>query len=292
VISPNTKVKAGTFVEKVYDLSKPSGELVVDFFSLNFKKEPIFVDGLLGVSFATTIPKVNANSKVGIKFYFGESYTHASIKFEGQEKEIEVPLGLETKKDDEPKEKEMKPFHLVMCLDNSGSMAGSRWNALMDCVKKILSEHQNGASSESIVSIILYDGTATTPVKFEPITQKDSIFSKISFRGGGTDYANALTCAQEVLVSNDNTTYVPVLLFLSDGECGNGDREMEVLKNTFSSHGLQIYVIGFGNEVSRLQDLAKLGGGKYFDPKDNLGLMKVFEEISDELSRLVNGSNK
>ena len=115
---------------------------------------------------------------------------------------------------------------------------------------------------------------------------------QMRFKGGGTSFSGALSSVDKILVANDHDQYLPVLLFLSDGECQDGDLEIIQLASNYGPHRLQVFVVGFGvgqKERERLQQLASHGNGKYLESADNLKeLLQVFEKISEDISALIN----
>jgi len=91
--------------------------------------------------------------------------------------------------------------------------------------------------------------------------------------------------AKKILDTNKHDVYTPVLLFLSDGECSNGDNEMKQLFNAHTGNGLQVFVLNFCGNQQRLQILAGICGkqGKFFNSVDGIALEKTFVSIEEQL---------
>ena len=189
-----------------------------------------------------------------------------------------------------PESIQTKDFHVIFCLDCSGSMSynvksingnQSRWNALVGAVNSFLNMRRD-ANARDIITITEYDHKFYLQCEAKPLTrdfQKDMIF-----HSGGTNFAKGLLGAKQVIDRNDHNVYTPVLLFLSDGECNNGEVEMEQICNAHKANGLLVKTLGFcdGGE-EKLTKLAEIGEGQFLNSIDGIQLDNTFKKIALEL---------
>ena len=133
------------------------------------------------------------------------------------------------------------------------------------------------------MTVINYSSSAKVTCQNKAITSFHP--EKIKFRGGGTDYAVALRAAYQE-ISQLQQGFIPVLLFMSDGGCGNGEKEIQQIRSQFDNLGLIIFVIGFGYGCSedKLRNMAIISNGQYYFGQDAPTLKSEFEAISVKLS--------
>lgn len=107
----------------------------------------------------------------------------------------------------------------------------------------------------------------------------------IKFRSGGTDFDAGLSLAYPEL-QNTPAGETPVLLFMTDGGCHNGENWIKKIQTDLAPKGIQIYIIGFGAgcSVKKLENMALLSGGKFVHGKNGINLKSEFETISISLS--------
>ena len=185
-------------------------------------------------------------------------------------------------------------YHFVVALDSSGSMGGPSWNGLANAVKEfadfnLLVRYSTGR--KDIISIVLYDHSATIQCESLQITEDLDVNACLKFKGGGTNFAAGLNAARQILDKSDHRIYNPVLLFLSDGECGNGDEEMSEIANRFSGYNLAVKVLAFGSfGTDRLKHLARLGGGEFVHAVSSEELGRAFLKIAMDISLIGRGA--
>jgi len=177
-------------------------------------------------------------------------------------------------------------YHLVFCLDESGSMTGQPWKDLMAAVSAFIDKrielcNANHCPTEDLVTVVNHATTARIVFREQKITSKPQ--TSIDFRSGGNDFAVAFNTALPVILGT-RAGFTPCLIFMSDGGCGNGEAEMEKIRAQCPT--LQVFVVGFGSGCARdkLSNLAKIGGGAFFFGADGLQLKTEFEVISTKLS--------
>jgi len=204
---------------------------------------------------------------------------------------VEIKKAAELLKTINPPISISKDYHVVFVLDASGSMGTkvksnqpneTRWTALMGAVDTFINSRRQG-NFKDLISIIEYDHRAHLLCQAQSLST--DFKSKLQLYGGGTDFAIGLNEAKKIFDTNKHDVYTPVLLFLSDGECNNGDNEMKNLFNAHKSNGLQVFVLNFCGDQKRLENLAGICGsqGKFFNSVDGVALEKTFVSIEEQL---------
>jgi uncharacterized protein YegL len=89
-----------------------------------------------------------------------------------------------------------------------------------------------------------------------------------------------------ILNKNNHHVYTPLVLFLSDGESGDGDTEMAEIAQQHLQHGLKVYTIGFGSDSdhSKLKKMATLAKGTFCHSQTGIDLNRTFQEIASNVS--------
>ena len=128
--------------------------------------------------------------------------------------------------------------HLVFLLDESGSMAGSRWTALEAAFADFLKLRRRATVTER-VSVIQFSGTARSTYRNQPITS-DFV---LRHGGGGTAFDCAFEEAIEAVAGSaaSRTT----LVFMTDGQDGSDPLpHVRTMKETAKS--LTLFTVGVG----------------------------------------------
>merc|ERR1711988_703256 len=152
----------------------------------------------------------------------------------------------------------MKPIHVVLALDQSGSMEGDKFQELQNAYRGLV-DQQKVDGDEGVVSVIMFDNTVdvlATRVNW------DDAPNTLSFRKGGTKFAPVLNKVKELIDQSDQ--YSPVIVMLTGG-CGDIDAAKVVMKDIddrFNDCGLQTHFVAFGvhEEHAAYQKLMVLQG--------------------------------
>merc|ERR1711871_706170 len=137
----------------------------------------------------------------------------------------------------------MKPIHVVLALDQSGSMEGDKFQELKNAYRGLV-EQQKVDGDNGVVSVIMFDNTVdvlATRVNW------DDAPNTLSLRKGGTKFAPVLNKMKELIDQSDQ--YSPVIVMLTDGDCGDIDAAKVVMKDIddqFNDCGLQTHFVVFG----------------------------------------------
>jgi len=141
----------------------------------------------------------------------------------------------------------------------------------------------NCAPIKDLVTVVTYGSKGRVVFRGTPLASTLHL-EKINFVGGGTDFSAGLTTVETELKNTALNGLVPVLLFMSDGGCDNGEAEMTRIHANYPA--LKLFVVGFGSacDTEKLQGLATQGGGQLFFGADGNELRGEFEAISIKIS--------
>jgi len=160
-----------------------------------------------------------------------------------------------------------KATHIVMALDNSGSMRMDNelpWKQLGEAVKFYVNLRIDKGGENDMVTLILYDhgiqDVYSKPIK--ELEKEVDQYLRSAPPGGGTDFGIAIEKSINVLREIDQSKYDLAFLFLSDGASPSGNQEITKLGNEFGPQGLKTFVFAFGkhSDTNKLQTLANLHG--------------------------------
>ncbi len=149
------------------------------------------------------------------------------------------------------------PWHIVLVLDDSGSMSGQPSRDLNEAIKELISEFVTasmGTKPYFKVSVISFGSNYHTIVEAVAETALDeNVVANFHGNSGSTNAAAALDEAARILSNNpgQKTDFEPFVFFLSDG-CPNDNSEAlkaaDKIKNLSLPSGTpRIVTLGFGS---------------------------------------------
>ena len=149
----------------------------------------------------------------------------------------------------------------------------------MSAVELFVNQRKRQSSLDKI-SVVVYASKTYTVAEFESIADFD--LNCLRFIGGETDFGVALKKAYSLIEKFITDQIAPVLIFMSDVQCGNGELEMERIAQKYRvANNLQVYTLRFGEaKFAKLEELTRIGYGEYLDEVDALALRNMFIEIS------------
>ncbi|KAG8922982.1 hypothetical protein FRC02_011492 [Tulasnella sp. 418] len=179
-------------------------------------------------------------------------------------------------------------YHVIFVLDRSGSMAYRDRTPLFGTpvTSKIINHHNNrygavlsslfqfwtsraagitGSSSRrDSYSIILFNLDVQVVLENDFNSDPNTLLSYLlgSTAHGGTSFDKALTATRALMESHWSSDRSPVVIFLSDGECGVSDEVVDDLARRAIALGkpLSLYTISFGTESysTSLRSMARI----------------------------------
>ena len=183
----------------------------------------------------------------------------------------------------EQSEATLSNFHFVFCLDESGSMSGQPWESLMQAYRSFLSIREKSQGSGDFVSVSQFNESARITVSRTPLSNAPR---SLTFGSGGTCFAPALDNAK-TLLSPSNPNVVPVLVFMTDGQNGDGDMSGRVQALISNVPKLKCFGIYFGDgSPGQLATMFANGRGHVQNATNGMDLIRCFESIARDCSAM------
>lgn len=151
-------------------------------------------------------------------------------------------------------------LNLIFFIDESGSMGAkdpdsskTYYETVIDCVKSVIDRRSSLPIASDKYSIVKFNDSAEIIVLNRGV-KEDFIGDVCNMRGGGTNFLKPLDKLIEILNENDFDLYIPVILFLSDGQGESKQvvtRKCRQVLEKFSKADLLFFSIGFGKDADR-----------------------------------------
>jgi uncharacterized protein YegL len=146
-----------------------------------------------------------------------------------------------------------KPLPVVLLLDTSGSMYGTKIGSLNEAVRKMLGTFtkEESQASEFLVSVITFGGSAA--LAHAPVPASELAYAEL-YADGLTPLGAALDIAKALIEDREQTpgrAYRPLIVLVSDGV--PTDEDWEAKLNRFVSDGRSAkcdrMALGIGREA-------------------------------------------
>lgn len=149
------------------------------------------------------------------------------------------------------------PWHVVLVLDDSGSMSGQPSQDLNEAIKELIGEMETASMGQKPyfrVSVVSFGSNYHTIAEAVPETDlEESAIANFQGSSGSTNAAAALDEAARILSNNpgEETDFEPFVFFLSDGYPDNASTALqaaEKIKNLSLPSGTpRVVTLGFGS---------------------------------------------
>jgi len=176
---------------------------------------------------------------------------------------------------------------MMLVIDTSGSMGE---NVGGGTTKMELAKQAAVAAAELLgeydqIGIIAFEDTPRWVIPLTPATDLGAIESAISVMepGGGTEIYTAVKTAYDALANVD--AKVKHIILLTDGEAPRGPYEQ--LTQQMRDNHVTLSTIGIGQDADTalLQELARLGNGRYYDGNDAFDLPRLVVKETQQVQR-------
>ncbi len=182
-----------------------------------------------------------------------------------------------------------KPLPIILLLDTSGSMAGSKINSLNKALKEMIESFKNVGSqdNEIYISIITFDSTIKCFPE-EKVLANISDFSIVDNlkANGMTCMGGALTVAKEMVESKDvipSRAYRPTIVLVSDGGPNdNWQQPMDDFINKGRSRKCDRMAMAIGSNADKniLSRFIAGTNNKLFEAKDASSIIEFFKRVT------------
>ncbi|MFO7295559.1 MAG: VWA domain-containing protein [Clostridia bacterium] len=166
---------------------------------------------------------------------------------------------------------------LVLVIDKSGSMATGQYGiSKIELAKEAAIGSTEALRPMDYIGVVAFDDVASWIVKTQAVENVDRIKSDIGTirPGGGTNMYPALNLAYESL--KDLEAQLKHVIVLTDGQSQGGNFQQLVRK--MRDHGITVSTVAVGedSDTQLLQQLASLGGGRYYYTDEFTNIPTIF----------------
>lgn len=192
---------------------------------------------------------------------------------------------------------------IALVLDNSGSM---QKNDPQFLTREVVTNFMVGFGEKSRIAMIIFDQEAKL---IEPLTNLTGLMARanflksleqVNYKGLFSDSPAAIERAVYELKLNGRINARKVIILLTDGIVDTGDKAQDLEKTKWLKEdltqecrnaGIKIFGIAFTDKAdfSLIQTLAFKTGGEYFRAYTVEDIQKVFDKISNLISRRPSG---
>lgn len=177
---------------------------------------------------------------------------------------------------------------VVLVVDRSGSMSGSKFRDLTSAIKTF-TETLNETPVDEYVGLASYSEYASTDV---PLTANLYQINRGTQRlklGGWTSVSRGMAAGNRIMEGGRNAKFVErTMIVMTDGRHNRGPAP-ELIARQLNAEGIMIHTITFGHNAdkSRMNDVARIGGGRHYHANNGIQLKKIYRDIALTLSTIM-----
>jgi Ca-activated chloride channel family protein len=175
-----------------------------------------------------------------------------------------------------------KDVNLVMILDRSGSMQGSKIASVRDAAVRFVQQ----MGDDDFITIISFSSQPTVLIQHQQIRQaRASATTAIQGiqAGGSTALYDAIGVGADIIAKTSSSQVSNAMVVLSDGLDNNSVRYRfdEQLVKTATAHDTTVFTIAYGSDADRkvLTDLASRANGNFYLGSE-ADIAAIYQEIS------------
>ena len=179
------------------------------------------------------------------------------------------------------KEKENPSLAMMLVIDKSGSMGGMKVELAKDAARSVVEL----LGPRDQVGILAFDGSPHWVSEIRSATDKGYLLDRIGSiqAGGGTAMHPAMEQAYESLVSV--SAKLKHVIILSDGISRPGDFVAVAQNMAGARMTVSTVAVGQGADQQLLEQIANVGGGRYYFTDDPMSVPQIFAKETIEASK-------
>ena len=170
------------------------------------------------------------------------------------------------------KEKEKPSLAMMLVIDKSGSMGGEK----IEMAKEAARAAVELLGPNDKVGVLAFEGENFWVSEMHPCTDKGFVLDRIASleAGGGTVMAPAMEEAHETLRST--VAKLKHVIILTDGVSAPGD--FEGIAQAMAADRITVSTVAMGSDAAQelLDDIARIGGGRYYVADDAGQVPQIF----------------
>ncbi|MFO0953363.1 MAG: VWA domain-containing protein [Isosphaeraceae bacterium] len=170
------------------------------------------------------------------------------------------------------KEKEKPSLAMMLVIDKSGSMGGEK----IEMAKEAARAAVELLGPNDKVGVLAFEGENFWVSEMHPCTDKGFVLDRIAAleAGGGTVMAPAMEEAHETLRST--VAKLKHVIILTDGVSAPGD--FEGISQAMAADRITVSTVAMGSDAAQelLDDIARIGGGRYYVADDPGQVPQIF----------------
>lgn len=177
---------------------------------------------------------------------------------------------------------------VVLVVDRSGSMRGSKFRDLKDAIDVFVST-LNSTPVQEAVGLASYNQNATEDVQLTKSMGAISDGMNRLSTGGRTSISRGMEAGDRIMSHGRHQDYVErTLIVMTDGKHNEGAEPRDVATR-LAANGVQIHTITFGSgaDEKRMSEVASIGGGRHFHALSREELIKAYREIALTLGTVI-----
>lgn len=179
------------------------------------------------------------------------------------------------------KERETPSLAMVLVIDKSGSMGGQKIELAKDAAKGTVEL----LGPRDQIGVIAFDGSSNWVSELHAASDKNYVIDRIATieASGGTSIYPALSDAYDALVAAP--AKLKHVILLTDGHSEPGDFEGLAADMAAARITVSAVAVGEGADQDLLENIAEIGGGRYYFCDDPSAVPQIFAKETVEASK-------
>ena len=177
---------------------------------------------------------------------------------------------------------------IVLVVDRSGSMKGSKFRALKNAIN-VFNSTLDSTPVEEKVGLASYSEHASEDNQLTTNLRQISNSLRNLKTKGWTSISRGMDAGAAIMHRGRDEEFVErTMIVMTDGQHNRGP-EPSTVASRLAAEGVQIHTITFGNSADkkRMRDVAAIGGGRHFHALSSQELAAAYREIALTLGTVI-----